>query len=71
MSQDRFQKRSAGCKKPFLGAALLLVLSACGKQQELPPPPKSPPRPVTSMGAISTADFVVPARPVLPLPGPM
>jgi hypothetical protein len=77
MSYDcgRFQKLSAGCKNRkcrILGATLLLVLlSACGRQQGTPPPPKSPPRPVASMSAISTAQFILPARPALPSPGEM
>jgi hypothetical protein len=73
-----FQKASGSCKNRehgktrLLGATLLLaLLSACGRQQDAPAPPKSPPRPVTSMGAISTAEFFVSAHPALTPPGEM
>jgi hypothetical protein len=65
------QKFSAGCKKSLPGAVLLLALNACGRQQNLPAPPKAPPRPVTSAGMIVPAQFVLPARPVPPSPGEM
>jgi hypothetical protein len=67
----RLEKFSAGCKKSLPGAVLLLALTGCGRQQDFPAPPKAPPRPVTSAGMIITAQFVLPARPVLRSPGEM
>jgi hypothetical protein len=71
MSQyrGRFWKLSAGCSKSLSGVALALALSACGKQRDIPTPPQSPPKPVTSNGYLTTAHFVVPARPRLPSAG--
>jgi hypothetical protein len=88
MSQYRrqFGKLSAACKKPMLGlsgVAVVLAIAACDRQREIPGPPQSPPKPVTSapvsasaptstvavIGHISTAHFVVPMRIVLPRRG--
>jgi predicted small lipoprotein YifL len=72
MNQEHglFWKHSAGCMQRMLAVALLLFLAACGRHQDIPAPPKAPPRPVTSIGASSTADYLVPA-PALPQRGEM
>jgi hypothetical protein len=64
-------KGRVGSRNMLLAVALLLLLPACGRQQDLPTPPKAPPRPVTFVGTLSTADYIVPARPALPQPGEM
>jgi hypothetical protein len=55
-----------------IGLALLCMLSACGKQRDLPGSPSAPPKPVTSLGAsIITAQYVLPGRQRVPAPGMM
>lgn len=55
--------------KPLL-AALLLTLSACGRESNFPKPPQSPPRPTTFGGAhASSAVLYLTARPAPPPPG--
>jgi hypothetical protein len=59
------------CSRPLLGVAMMFVFAACDKNPELPGPPHSPPKPVTSMQGsyISTAHFDMPGRIVAPPPG--
>ena len=55
-----------------LPALLMLGLTACGDGPGTPRPPQSPPRPVMmSDGYISTAQLILPARPVPPGAGMM
>jgi hypothetical protein len=49
--RGRIRKFAARGRSPLLGAALLLVLCGCGRSQDKPRPPQSPPRPVTSASA--------------------
>lgn len=88
MSQYRrqFGKLSIACRKPVLGlsgVAMVLAIAACDRQPEIPGPPQSPPKPVTSapvsasaatstasaVGRISTTYFAVPAHMVPPRHG--
>lgn len=58
-------------KAPLL-IGVLLLLGSCGRQEEGPLPPHSPPRPTTMHGAdLIHAHYQLPARPVPPLPGMM
>lgn len=50
---------------------LMLLLSACGEGPGEPRPPYSPPRPMTSLGHVSTAQLEVPAKPEPAPPGAM
>lgn len=53
-------------------AALVLALASCGRSDEGPLPPHSPPRPTTAFGAeLMHAHLLLPARPALPRPGMM
>jgi hypothetical protein len=55
-----------------VSAVLMFGLTACGEGPGSPRPPQSPPRPVMmSGGYFSTAQLLLPARPVLPRPGMM
>ncbi|WP_136414540.1 hypothetical protein [Herbaspirillum sp. ST 5-3] len=51
--------------------SLVLLLSACGEGPGDPRPPYSPPRPMTSLGHVSTAQLEIPARPAPAPPGEM
>lgn len=52
--------------------AIVLAVASCGRQDEGPLPPHSPPRPTTLFGAeLMHAHFHLPARPVPPKPGMM
>jgi hypothetical protein len=60
--------RYGGALRRSTGLMLLFILSACGKQDDLPAPPKAD----TSVSAsIITAHYTVPARQRLPAPGMM
>jgi hypothetical protein len=66
----RFNGAFRKWRKP-LSAALLLTLTACGRESNFPtPPPQSPPRPVTFGGGhASIAVFYMAERPEPPPPG--
>lgn len=57
--------------KTLLSAIMILGLLACGEGPGTPGPPQSPPRPVTSEAFLTTAQFDLAARPVVPSPGQM
>jgi hypothetical protein len=60
--RGRFQRSANGSGNPLFVIALVLALSACGKERGIPMP-QSPPKPVTSSGYIRTAQYDLPARP--------
>lgn len=69
--QGKLKKWSVRCRMPVAAASLALVLSACGEGPGDPKPPISPPRPVTTLGHVITAQMDLAARPVRPPPGEM
>jgi hypothetical protein len=59
-----------------IGAVLILgfvlTLSSCGRRDDGPMPPHSPPRPTTMQGGeLMFAHYQLPARPTPPSPGMM
>lgn len=74
MERERNKQIGNRRRRRLAAAIVVLVLSSasCGRGDEGPLPPHSPPRPTTAFGLeLIHAHYHLPARPVPPRPGMM
>lgn len=72
MNRNRTHFRESTRRRPVWLPAICaaVMLSACGDRPPGPQSPK-PPKPEVVKGYVITAELLLPARPVMPSPGPM